>query len=182
MPGPTWGRLYDIAVDQYGFITRDDARDVGVAAQYLTVLAKRGVLEHTGFGLYRFPQVPTTEWTSYMEAVLRVGEGAFLTDDAVLALHELALVNPLRVRVGVPRRVRRDLPGWIEVVKGTAPVELTTYEGIPSTTVAQALRDCIGRVPRDRLVDALEDARQRGLVRRREVPDLAAALEGTPAS
>lgn len=180
-PGQTWGRLYDIAVDQYGFSTRNDARDVGVAAQYLTVLAKRGVLEHTGFGLYRSPQVPTTEWTSYMEAVLRVGEGAFppttrswrctswrwSTRDGSASVLSAGYAETFQVG---------------SVVKRTTSVEVTTYEGIPPATVARALRDCIGRVPRDRLVDALEHARQRGLVRRREVPDLAAALQGTAPS
>lgn len=177
MPGRVWERLYELAVDQYGFVTRRDAHELGVAPQYLNVLARRGVLEHTGIGLYRFPQVPVTDRTPFMEAVLWVGEGAFLTHDAVLSMHELALVNPRAVKVGTPRRVRRDLPDWIEVVPRTDHVDITTYEGIRSTTVASALRDCVGTVPRDRLHEALEEARRRGLVRRRDVADLADTID-----
>ncbi len=177
MPGEVWERLYELAVDQYGFVTRGDARELDVAPQYLSVLANRGVLEHTGHGLYRFPQVPPTDRTSFMEAVLRVGEGAFLTHDAVLSLHELALVNPRRIRVGTSRRVRRSLPGWIELVRRADSPDLTSYEGIRSTTVAQALRDCAGAVPRDRLRDALESARRQGLVRRRDVAGIAEIID-----
>jgi predicted transcriptional regulator of viral defense system len=176
MPGETWERLYEHAVAQYGFVTRSDAKGLGVDPQYLTVLARRGVLEHTGFGLYRFPQVPTTDRTPFMEAVLLVGEGAFLTHDAVLALHELALVNPRAIKVGTTRRVRRNLPPSVELVRRTDDVDVTEYEGIRSTTVARALRDCVGTVPRDRLRDALEEARRRGLVRRRDLADLTDAI------
>lgn len=181
VPGRTWDRLYEFAVDQYGFVTRSDARSLGVDPQYLTVLAGRGVLEHAGLGLYRFPQVPATGRTHFMEAVLLVGEDAFVTHDAVLALHELAQVNPREIKVGTTRRVRRNLPPWVELVRRTDDVDVTEYEGIRSTTVARALRDCVGAVPRDRLHDALEQARGRGLIRRRDLADLTDAI-GTGAS
>jgi len=171
--------LFEYGLDHYGFVTPQQAADLGVPNIELAKLARRGWLTNISYGLYRVNDVPVPPNAEYAEAVLRVGEGAFLTHDAVLALHELALVNPARIRVGVDRRVRRSLPDWIELVPRPAPEALTTYEGIPSTTVGQALRDCIGMVPRDRLLDALEDARRRGLVRRRDVPALAAAIEGS---
>lgn len=168
--------VFEHAMDNHGLITTKQARTLGIPDIELVKLAHRGSLEHLAYGLYRHPDVPLTRYTEFAEAVLRVGEDAFLTHDAVLNLHELALVNPRSVQVGTARRVRRALPDSVTLVRRTDAPQLTSYEGIRSTTVAQALRDCAGTVPRDRLRDALEDARREGLVRRRDVADLAAVI------
>jgi GNAT superfamily N-acetyltransferase len=145
--------------------------EVGVPKIELVKLARRRGLTHVGYGVYRFDQYPVGGDDSYMQATLLVGHDAFLVDESVLAMHELALVNPRRIRVGSPRQVRRTtLPPTIEVVRRRVdPDDLTIYEGIPSTTVARALLDCRGRVMPERLRDGLRDARDRGLVSRREV-------------
>ena len=169
--------VYELALDGHGFVTTSGAAEIGVPAVELRKLAQRGALTHVAYGVYRFDAIPADRFSEYAEAVLRVGEDAFLTHYAVLAMHELALVNPRAVRVGTTRRVRRDLPDWIKLVTRTDDVDVTTYEGIRSTTVAAALRDCIGTVPRDRLRDALDEARRRGLVRRRDVADLANIID-----
>ncbi len=115
-----------------------------------------------------------------MEAVLAVGEGAFLMADAVLALHDLALVNPTRLRVGTPRRVRITVPPTIEIIRAQVPPDdLTIYEAIPSTTVARALVDCIGIVMSERLIDAANEAADRGLLRRSEAGRVLQQLERT---
>ena len=75
-----------------------------------------------------------------MEAVLRAGPGAYLTHDAVLALHDLGQVNPRRIRIATPKRARPHTPDYVEIIKRDLPAgQLTTVEGIPATTVAQAL-------------------------------------------
>lgn len=161
--------LYGFALDNHGYVTTGDARELGVPPGELSKLAARSGLTNVGYGLYRFDEAPGSPHDQYHEAVLRVGEGAHLTRDAVLALHDLALVNPRRIRVGLPRRTEAQLPAWIEVVREDIPTEdLTSYDRIPSTTVARALIDCQGMVMRDRLLEALDDAVRRGLVRRRD--------------
>lgn len=180
MPGQTWEQLYEVAADQYGFITRNDARDVGVDPDYLHVLAGRGVIEHTGVGLYRFPEVPVTERTSFMETVLWVGRDAALSHDAVLALHGLAFANPSVIRIVTPHRVRRakSPPTALKVIRRTIPDgELTRYFGIPSTTVARALLDCRDLTMRSRLIDAAKDARREGLLREAELDHVLEQLE-----
>lgn len=76
----------------------------------LRKIAQRGGAEHVAYGLYRFNDIPRTGKEDLMEAVLRVGEHAFLTRDSVLALRDLAMVNSRRIRVGTPHRVRPHLP------------------------------------------------------------------------
>lgn len=108
-----------------------------------------------------------------MEAVLRVGEDALLAGDAVLALHELGFAHPRRVRVATPRRVRRRLPPFIEVEQRDVPPAMRTmYEGIPVMTVAAAIRDCRGMLMPERLVDAVIEAVQAGLIRKAEATRL----------
>ena len=93
-------RLHERALEQYGYITTRDASELGVSLNALHVMVNRGGLTRIAHGVYRFDDVPATGRDSYMEAVLSVGEGAFLYADAVLAVHDLALVNPTRLRVG----------------------------------------------------------------------------------
>ena len=173
-------RLHERALDQYGYVTTRDAEALDVPAVELRKLRQRGGLEHLGQGLYRFEDIPRTPHDQFMEAVLHAGPDAVLTGDAVLALHDLALVNPRKIRVATPRRVRRRLPEYLEVEHvPTPPLERTEYEGIPATTVARALRDCRGIVMRDRLVEATREAARAGLVPKKEAGRIVAELEGT---
>lgn len=155
----------DIAHDNFGYVTTKEAAAWDVPGPELRKLAARGALTNVGYGIYRSTEVPAGAHDQFAEALLRVGEDAYLTADAVLALHDLALVNPRRIRVGTRRRVRAHLPAFVEVVTKDVPeAELTTYEGLRSTTVAQALLDCRGVVMRERLRDGLREAWQKGLL------------------
>jgi hypothetical protein len=174
-------RLHERALDRYGYVTTRDAAEVGVAAVELRKIAQRGGVKHVSYGLYRFDDIPRTGKDELMEAVLRVGEDAFLTHDSVLALHDLAMVNPRRIRVGTPHRVRPQLPVSIEVIRQDLGAdELTVYDGIASATVARALEDCRETVITERLIDATREATKRGLVRRRDSERLLTLFGATP--
>lgn len=161
--------LRDLAMDNHGLVTTVQAREAGVPAVEVRKLAARGALERVGHGVYRIDDAPLTPQTEYAEAVLLVGPDAYLTHDAVLALHGLGLVNPRHIRIGTPRRVRGELPTHIRVTQQQMdPADLTEYEGVPSTTLYRALRDCIGLVMPDRLVQAAVDAHRAGLLDERE--------------
>ena len=168
----------ELALDQYGYITTAEAEEIDVPAVELRKLAARGALTHVGRGLYRVADAPATNRDQLAEAVRLMGRDAYLTHDAVLALHQLALVNPRRIRVATPHRVRAVLPGFIQLVHRTdlPPAALTIYEGIPCTTVAQALLDCRGLVMTERLAEARRDALRQGLLTTGESRRLRAAL------
>ena len=171
-------RLHERALDQYGYITTRDAADLGIPAVEVRKVAARGGLTHVGRGVFRFDDIPRNGLEPFMEAVLRVGEGAYLTADAVLSLHNLGLANPRRIRVGTPGRMRAELPPPIEVVqKHVKPEDLTEYEGIPATTIATAIRDARGLIMRERLLDAAREAMRRGLMLRREGEQVINELE-----
>lgn len=161
--------LYALAAEHHGYVTTEMAKAVGVPSVEVRKLAARGGMSNVARGLYRVDGIDGGERAPYAEAVLRVGEHAHLVGDSVLALHDLALVNPSRIKVGTPRRVRRALPRSVQLVHARIdPADLTEYDNIPSVTVARAIRDSIGSVMPERLTEALERAIDEGLVRRRD--------------
>lgn len=169
-------QLWELATGQYGYVTTTDAAELGVPDVELRKIAARGRIRRVGHGLYRFDDLPPTRTDQFYEAVARVGPDAHLTGDAVLAFHELALVNPRRIRVGTGRRVQRQLPEWIEVIRENVPAAaLTAYELVASTTVAYALEQCLPILMEERLVDAVNKAERDGLITRREAARLRTA-------
>lgn len=164
---PTYRRrLWAQALDQHGYVTTANADDLGVPPVELRKLAHRGHLENVGRGVYRFTEMPSSERDSFMEAVLWVGPGAVLAQDAVLALHGLAFANPRALRVATPHRIRKtQIRSDVLIVRGSiSPNDRTTYFGIPSTTVERALIDCRDLVARSRLDEAAGVARRQGLL------------------
>ncbi len=170
-------QLYEVALGQNGYVTSADAVALGVDRIWLVQRATRAGLTRVGHGLYHFDAMPAGATDEFMEAVLRVGPGAYLTHDAVLALHSLALVNPRRIRVGTPRRSRRQHPPTIEVLwRKLPPEDLTVYEGIPSATVHRALLDCASTIMTDRLLTAVDDALALGLLTPERAADVRARV------
>jgi predicted transcriptional regulator of viral defense system len=172
-------RLYERALDQYGYITTRDALELGIPSVEVRKLHQRGGLERVGHGVYRFEAIPASARDQFMEAVLLAGPDAFLVGDAVLALHDLALVNPKTISVATPHRVRRQLPRHVRLeYRRPGDLDLAAYEGIPTTTVERALRDCRNQVMSSRLLEAVHDAARRGLGPAAAVDDLQEELTG----
>jgi len=172
-------KAWEVALGQYGYITTKDAIANGIPPVELPKLAARGRLRHVARGIYRFDEMPTTHFDQFFEAVLRVGDDAYLTGDAVLALHDLALVNPRKIRVATRQRTRRNLPPWVKVERANIPEQdVVFYEGIPTTTVAQAMRQAQNYVMRERLLEALPKAINEGLVTKGEMRTLKKELTG----
>jgi predicted transcriptional regulator of viral defense system len=171
--------LWRHALDHHGLVTTSDAEQLHIPAVELRKLAARGFMVNLARGVYRVYDAPESPADQFAEAVSAVGGDAYLTGDAVLALHDLAQVNPRRIRVATSRRIRGRLPDFIEVVRGAQPEEdVTTYDGIRSSTVARALLDCRASVMTDRLREAARDAAEKGLLTRREREQVERALDG----
>ena len=154
----------ELAMDQYGYVTTMEAASAGVPAGELPKLAARGGLENIAYGLYRVPDVPRTEFDQFAEALARVGEGAYLHGESVLALWGLADVNPRHIKVAVPRRARPKLPLFIELTLAADDQHTTVYRGLAAQPVADAILECRGRIETERLLDAAKQARAEGLL------------------
>ena len=156
--------IYEIAADNYGLVTFAEALEAGLTSVELRRFVVDGRLERLGQGVYKLTKYIPTAYDQYAEAVALVGPRSYIHGESVLAMHDLALVNPLRTSVATPKRTRKKLPDWIKVVTASSKDKITRFEGIPCQSLADALRFCRGRVMRDRLADAVQRAVQEGLI------------------
>ena len=112
-----YDEIAELAVDNYGIVTAAEAVRIGVALKDVHEWIHSGRLEKVGRGVFRLRNYPYNEYCHYAEAVALVGDGAWICGDSVLAMHNLALVNPLYTCVSTTKRVRRTMPEWIKVVQ-----------------------------------------------------------------
>ncbi|WP_080799250.1 type IV toxin-antitoxin system AbiEi family antitoxin domain-containing protein [Arabiibacter massiliensis] len=174
---PRFDDIYEIAADNYGLVTFAEAQEVGVTSVELRRFVKDGRLERLGHGVYKITRYIPTPLDHYAEATALVGPGSYIHGESVLAMHNLGLANPEKTNVAIVKRTRKKLPGWIRLVTGNSGDGVTSYEGIPSQSVAEALRFCRGRVMKERLVDAVHDALRAGLISEEEKRSLEEELE-----
>jgi predicted transcriptional regulator of viral defense system len=174
MPGRNFKTLYEIAEDNYGFVTVEEARRAGIRPQRLAEMARRGALRREGLALYRLDPFPAHELDSYRKATLwpYPVEGV-LSHETALELYELSDVNPAKIHVTVPSgyRIRhREVPAlYVLHHDDVDDQDVTRHEGLPIVTPAKAIRQCHdAHLRRDLLRQALEDAKRRGLVTRAE--------------
>ena len=161
------GKYQDIverAIDNYGIVTSAEATAMGVALKDICEWVSNGRLEKVGRGVYRLSQFPMNELCHYAEAVALVGKGSWIWGESVLAMHDLALVNPLYTFVATTKRVRRNLPKWIKVVKVDSDADRDSFDGIPCQNIASVFIEAKGRIMFERLVQAVKEARNRGLL------------------
>jgi predicted transcriptional regulator of viral defense system len=144
VPGAAFNQLADLAADQYGFVSQQDARELGIKPMTLVRMSEQGTLERRGHGLYRLRYLPVSRLDSYMEATLWPrGVRGVLSHETALDLYELSDVNPSKIHFTVPRahRIRREIPAVYRVHhEDLADEDVTFYEGIPIVTPAHAIR------------------------------------------
>ena len=174
--------LWEVAVDQHGYFTLDDAQKLGISQPTVAMLAHRGTLEHLARGVYRFVDFPTSPAGPYLEAVLWTGQlRACLSHDTALALHELCDINPGRIHLTVPkgRRLRRA-GGDLYVVhqQDLDDEQIGWWERVPIVTIGMAIEQCIDTgVPTYLIKQALDSASRRGAVRPGDLDRLNATLQ-----
>jgi predicted transcriptional regulator of viral defense system len=169
MPGRVYNTLAEIAVDQYGYVTAQDAEQHGVDPHRLVEMARRGTIERVAHGIYRMPVIASTGLEQLMEATLWPRGQGVLSHETALDLHKLCDVNPAKIHVTVPRayRITRDVPQpYLIHHRDLEAEEVTRHEGIAVVTPIRAILDGIATHLRgDLLGQAVETARGRGLLR-----------------
>jgi predicted transcriptional regulator of viral defense system len=179
MPGQIYNQLAELAADNYGYITTDEAEAADIDPQRLLELARRGQLEHRGTALYRVPLIPPTPLDPYREATLWPrGARAVISHDTALDLYDLCDVNPAKIHITVPRahRPRRQIPSQYRLHREDLNGDETTlYEGIPVVTVAKAVHQARQLGPA-LLRQAIDEGQRRGLLSWAEAERLRAEI------
>ncbi|WP_166791749.1 type IV toxin-antitoxin system AbiEi family antitoxin domain-containing protein [Cryobacterium frigoriphilum] len=174
-------RLWEIAVEQYGYVTTRDARTVGASAIDLAKLAHRGQLSRAAHGVYRFDQLPVTARDEFMLAVLWTGSrDAALSHDTALAVYDLCDINPNMIHLAVPKgnRIRRSGGDYYVVHSDNLTTEqIGWWEGIRAVTVPTAIDQGIhSGIPSGLLEQAIRNARALGRVTDEQHSQLVRAL------
>ena len=65
---------YQVAEDQAGYFSLDQARDLGPRRNQICRGLQRGEFEKAGWGIYRFVQFPATRFEEIHIAVLSAGQ------------------------------------------------------------------------------------------------------------
>jgi len=179
MPGRIYSRLLELATDQYGYVSTDDARTLEIAPGRLKLLAERGSLVRIARGLYRFPAtvVPITPLDQYMQATMWPAGRGILSHQTALAAYKMSDVNPTKVHVTVPSdyRIRRkEVPAVFEFHHADLDArEISSLEGIPIVSAARAIRDAHASHLGEALVgQAIDDGERSGRLRRLQAQEL----------
>lgn len=165
-------KIYDIAADNYGLITSSQARLSGISDKEMCVIAKSGRMERIGYGVYKIRDYIPVKNDPFAEAVALVGSEAFLYGESVLGMLELMPFNPTYIYVATSRRVRKKLATNIRLVNVPSFPCVTSYDGIASQNVFDAVLSCTRRVETDRLASAVKEARRQGYIIAREQREL----------
>ena len=145
MPRSAYTTVVEIAGEQQGYVTQEDARGAGIAPTTLARMAERGTLVRTSHGVYRVPLIPAGPLDQYREATLWPrGVRGVLSNETALSLYELSDVNPAKIHITVPRahRPQRATPTLYVVHRADLrDDEITAHEGIPIVTPVRAILD-----------------------------------------
>ncbi|MDF1488419.1 type IV toxin-antitoxin system AbiEi family antitoxin domain-containing protein [Tessaracoccus caeni] len=174
--------LWEAADTQHGFVTAQQAADVGVSKQTLQMLVHRGTLKRVAHGVYRFPQYPVGEHDQLMLAVLwtRVPE-AVLSHETALDVYGISDVNPNRIHVtvGKDRRFRRASgEDYVVHYQDLAPKQVGWWQEIPTVTPVTAIGQClVYGTPTYLLRQAIERGYAQGYLKTTQRDALAEELE-----
>lgn len=161
--------LREIALDQHGFVTAQQALQAGVSKPALSMLTKRERIDRVAHGIYRIPQIPITQYAQYMLAVLWTGAPeAALSHETALDAYEVSDINPSKTHITVAKRRRIKRSGGKNYAlhyQDLLPDQIAWWEQIPIVTLAVALEQCIAyKVPDYILEQGISNGRKRGLL------------------
>jgi len=169
-------RLDAFAAANHGIVDRDRLRALGFSDTAIARRVARGLLHRRYPGVYSVGPVLTPAGRC-LAAVRACGDGAVLSHRSAAALWELLRDASSRFDVTVSFTSGVRTSAAIRVHRTRRPIETTTRDGIPVTTVARTLADLADVVPRRRLEKALEQAERLG---RLDLGAIDAVADGQP--
>lgn len=162
---PNPHKLYQIAEQQAGYFTAQQARAAGFTPPLLSYHTQTGHLLRIKRGIYRLAQFPEMPFADLFVAWLQAGKDAVISHDSALAVYELSDVLPSEIHVTVPRTASRRRPGIRLHTNRLTRREITRRAGLPVTTVPRTLADVSASgLGEEQIHQAIREALARGLV------------------
>ena len=133
-----WVKIQDFALDNYGLVTTSQAAALNVSPAELSRWTRIGRLEKRAYGVFRLASRTPTDFDRYAEALAIVGNDSQIFGESVLAIHNLAMVNPAKIEVATQKRIRRCIPQWIKIVSLPLAGESEIFADINDQIIRQA--------------------------------------------
>jgi very-short-patch-repair endonuclease len=169
--------LLRLAAEQYGVFSRDQARAAGFTPSARTRRVSRGTWELVLPGVHGVVGSASSLHRSAMAAALWAGHGSLISHGTAAALWGMdgARTGKVELWVPLPRDPRHEL---VIVHRGQRldRADRTMLGPIPITTPVRTLIDVSARLEDARLLNAMEDAIRRGLVKADRLAARLAAL------
>lgn len=157
----------DVAVDNGGYVTPALVAPLGVPAVELRKMVSRGTLESAGHGVYRVPSLPVDRYDEYIFARFWAAGRGVISHDSALLVHELSDINPTKVHLTIPTSYRISRAGGERYEIHHADLDerdVTRLDAVVLTTIRRTLEDVVTSVPTYLVRQAVETARQRGVI------------------
>jgi predicted transcriptional regulator of viral defense system len=165
--------LFELAVQQAGFFTSGQARDLGYSTRLIHHHKTKGNWEEHGWGLYRLKHFPHSQDEDLVRLTLwsrnKAGEPqAVVSHDTALRLFDLSDVLPHKYHLTVPRGFRKDAPDDVVLHRGKLEKgDVQQREGFSVTTPLRTLIDVANQnLSPEQFGLAVQQALELGLVRR----------------
>lgn len=180
---PREKELYQMALEQGGLFTLDQAKRFGFGPKEAWYRVRTGRWERLGRGIYRLAFAPLSPDEDLIRIVLwaknPLGLVAF-SHETALVIHGLGDLLPDRHHLTVPKGFARSAPRGVVLHRADlAHEDVEARPGFQVTTPLRTLLDVArtSRVPQEQLELAVRQALERGLVRRRRLDEV---LPGLP--
>lgn len=180
---PDWNTLFSFAQEQEGLFTTQQAAAAGYSSPLLHKYLASGKVRRVRRGIYRLVHYPPGDHEGLVVYWLWAERAGVFSHLTALALLDLSDVLPAQVHLTLPaswnhRRLR--VPAGLMLHYADVPDRDCMRHGpVPVTTPKRTLHDCIeSDLAPDLLLQAVRQARRRGLLARTEEADLTAALYG----
>lgn len=169
---PEHRHLFEVASEQGGYFTTEQAGACSFSRASLSYHARRGRFLRVRRGLYRLAAYPASPRENVLAAWLAAGKNdAVVSHESALELLGLSDVIPDRIHLTVPRskRYHPATPGVaIHTTTRSLPTgDVLTREGLPVTSPTRSIVDAAeGGTAPEQIVRAVREAVERGLATR----------------
>lgn len=162
--------LYQIAEDQAGYFSLYQAKQIGLQRSQVYRDIERGKFIRAGYGVYRFVQFPASNFEEIHRAVLSAGKNAVVGFQSALYVYELSDIIPDEIHLILPPTASRRREGIRVHTTRLEPADITSFEGLPITTVAKSIVDsAFANVSDEEVRLAILQSLHRGMTTRKKL-------------
>ena len=178
---PNWGRLYETAAGQGGYVTTRQAQEAGYSLPLLTHHVKQGRLQRVRRGIYRLTHHPAGEYEDLIVLWLWSEQTGVFSHETALLLQDLSDALPAVHHLTLPaewsqRRLR--VPVGVQLYfADVSRTERTWVGGVPITSPLRTLADCMAaHVSPEFIHSARKQMLRRGLASSAELQNIRGQL------